>query len=62
MLHQHSLDLTLDFFVVQSSLLSLTGSAGQANYTAANAFLDALVDYRRALGLAAIGIKLGALG
>ena len=38
LLHQHSKNLNLDFFVLQSSILSLIGSAGQANYTAANAF------------------------
>src|SRR4029434_9298044 len=49
----------LDFFVVHSSLLSLTGSIGQSNYTAANAFLDAFVAYRHAQGLPATAINWG---
>jgi acyl transferase domain-containing protein/surfactin synthase thioesterase subunit/acyl carrier protein len=59
LLHQYTRDCALDLFVVHSSLLSLTGSAGQANYTAANAFLDALVALRARAGQAALGINWG---
>ena len=62
LLHDCLRDVELDFFLVQSSLLSLTGSTAQANYTAANAFLDSFVDYRRYRGLPAAAINWGPWG
>ncbi|HZU68918.1 MAG TPA: type I polyketide synthase [Ktedonobacteraceae bacterium] len=59
-LHTHTLDMSLDFFVLFSSGASLMGSAGQGNYAAANAFMDALAHYRSAQGLAATSINWGA--
>jgi acyl carrier protein len=41
----------LDFFLLYSSLGSISGQIGQANYSAANTFLDAFVGYRHSLGL-----------
>ena len=55
-------DDDLEFFIVSSSVSSIFGSPGQANYATANAFLDGLVAQRRAAGLPATGINFGPWG
>ncbi len=60
-LHAASRGLPLDHFVLYSSIASVVGSNGQANYVAGNRFLDALAEYRRQRGLPALAVNWGAL-
>ncbi|MCK2213513.1 KR domain-containing protein [Actinomadura sp. ATCC 31491] len=58
-LHDATKDLDLDWWVAFSSAASLLGSPGQAAYAAANAWLDALCERRRAEGLPGLAVNWG---
>ncbi|KAL8792787.1 MAG: hypothetical protein Q9195_004600 [Heterodermia aff. obscurata] len=58
-LHNGLSKTDLDFFIMLSSLVGLSGNPSQAAYNAANVFLDAFADYRNGQGLPAVTLDLG---
>ncbi len=59
MLHEQTLDMPLDFFILYSSAASILGSPGQANYAMANAYLDGLAQQRVRDGLPGLSVNWG---
>ncbi|KAL5050934.1 hypothetical protein BDW71DRAFT_215073 [Aspergillus fruticulosus] len=58
-LHHALKDTELDFFVLFGSSICATGNNGQANYAAANCFVDAFARYRRQQGFPCSVLHLG---
>ena len=55
----HLLPEKLDFFILLSSVSGILGKETQANYAAANSYMDALARYRVSIGEKAVSIDLG---
>ncbi len=60
LLHEATIGRDLEFFIVYSSIGAVFGPIGQANYAAANAWMDQLIAYRVANGLPGLSINWGA--
>jgi acyl transferase domain-containing protein/short-subunit dehydrogenase/acyl carrier protein len=60
-LHQLTKSIPLKYFVTTSSIATVMGNPGQANYIAANAFLEAFNRYRLTRNLPSTTINIGVL-
>jgi FkbH-like protein len=58
-LHRLTMDSALDFFITTSTSSVLLGAPGQTNYVLANAFMDALAQYRQHMGQPALSVNWG---
>lgn len=61
-LHELTQAYPVDFFICFSSASAVLGSPGLSSYAAANAFMDALMNYRRSLGFPGLSINWGTWG
>lgn len=57
-LNEVTAELNLDFFLMMSSVSGVLGTPGQANYAAANSYMDALTRLRQSQGKPACAIAL----
>ncbi len=62
LLHEATLDMELDHFVLYSSISSIYGNPGQVSYVAGNSFLENFAQFRRSQGMTAMTINWGVLG
>ncbi len=62
LLHEATVDMDLDHFVLYSSISSIYGNPGQVSYVAGNSFLENFAQFRRSRGMAAMTINWGVLG
>ncbi len=59
-LHHLTREISLDHFVLFSSITAITASPGRGVYAAANQFLDSFAHYRTQIGLPCLSINWGA--
>jgi acyl transferase domain-containing protein/NADPH:quinone reductase-like Zn-dependent oxidoreductase/NADP-dependent 3-hydroxy acid dehydrogenase YdfG len=58
-LHYATIDRHLDFFVCFSSISTIIGFMAEANYSAANSFMDHFIGWRRRQGLPGFAMNIG---